>query len=42
VWVHALLGGRQETLEDQVLCVGDRLRLLGRGVALDAEHLLLE
>ena len=40
--VHALLGRLQQPLEDQVLRVRDRLRLLGRGVALDAEHLLLE
>ena len=31
-----------ETLEDQVLGVGDHRRLLGIGFALDAEELLLE
>ncbi len=31
-----------EALEDQVLGVGDHRRLLGVGVALDAEELLLE
>ena len=42
VRVHALLGRLQQALEDEVLRVRDRVRLLGRGVALDAEHLLLE
>ena len=41
-WLGAPLGGLQHALEDQVLGVGDRLRLLWRGVALDPEHLLLE
>ena len=34
--------GLLETLEDQVLGVGDHRRLLGIGFALDAEELLLE
>ena len=38
----ALLGRLEHALEDQVLRVGDRLGLLGRRVALDPEHLLLE
>ena len=42
VRVHALLGRLQQPLEDQVLRVRDRVGLLGRRVALDPEHLLLE
>jgi hypothetical protein len=40
--VDAGLDRPEHALEDQVLGVGDRLGLLGAGVALDAEHLLLE
>ena len=36
------LNRRDHALEDQMLGVGDRLGLLGSGVALDPEHLLLE
>ena len=42
VRVDALLGRLQEPLEDQMLRVGDLLGLLGRRLALDSEHLLLE
>ena len=40
--VYAALDGDLHALEDQLLGVGDRLGLLGRRIALDAEHLLLE
>src|SRR5213078_605745 len=41
-WIGATLQGELETLEHQVLAVGDLLDLLRGGVALDAEPLLLE
>ena len=40
--LRALVDGFEHALEDQVLGVGDLLRLLGSRVALDPEHLLLE
>ena len=40
--VEAALDGLLHALVDQLLGVGDRLGLLGRRVALDPEHLLLE